>query len=176
VPVLGSFIAHAPVLKLDAFQRLKRPLDGGATFRGRRIFGDNKTWRGVLTMFAGVLVATLVLCHFDGYWLHLPSPIRDAGAWTFGSLLALGVVTAELPNSFLKRQLDILPGAQRRSLLGVAVSIVDQGDFVLGIWLFLTPIWVMPPTQALVAFAAVAIAHMAINVIGYALGIRSSWL
>ena len=176
LPVLGSFLAHAPVLKLDLFPRWKRPMDFGATFRGRRVLGENKTWRGALVMFVGVLASAVLLGHIDAYWSRLPGPIRAAGPWTFGALVAAGTVCAELPNSFFKRQLDIGPGAQRRSSAGVLISILDQGDFVIGIWLFLTPIWVIPPAQAAVAFAAVAAVHMVINVIGYALGIRRSWL
>jgi hypothetical protein len=60
VPVLGAFVAHAPVLRFDLLQRLKPPIDGGATFRGRRLFGDNKTWRGALVMSCGIVLATLV--------------------------------------------------------------------------------------------------------------------
>jgi hypothetical protein len=41
--VLGAPLLHAPVLTWDLLRPLKRPLDGGATFRGRRVLGDNKT-------------------------------------------------------------------------------------------------------------------------------------
>ena len=53
VAVLGAPILHAPVLALDLFKALKRPLDCGATIGGRRIFGDNKTWRGAIFMVGG---------------------------------------------------------------------------------------------------------------------------
>jgi CDP-2,3-bis-(O-geranylgeranyl)-sn-glycerol synthase len=172
LPVLGAFLAHAPVLALDLFPGLKAPLDGGRTFRGRRLFGDNKTWRGALAMSGGVLGAALLLSRSPAYWSRLPGEIQRAGPLVFGALLGLGVVFGELPNSFLKRQLGIAPGAQRLSPLGVALSIFDQGDFVPGIWLLLSPIWVMPARGALIAFAVVVLAHLAINLIGYALGVR----
>src|SRR6476660_10368096 len=48
------------------------PLDGGLTFRGRRLFGDNKTLRGLIVMVpAGALalpITAFVLSHI------LPSP------------------------------------------------------------------------------------------------------
>ena len=50
-----AYLAHAPVLRYDLLRSLKRPLDGGATIRGRRVFGDNKTWRGAIVMFAGTV-------------------------------------------------------------------------------------------------------------------------
>jgi hypothetical protein len=53
LPVLGAPLAHAPVLRYDLLPALKRPIDGGRTLGGRRILGDNKTWRGAAVMFAG---------------------------------------------------------------------------------------------------------------------------
>jgi hypothetical protein len=41
-PVLGGYLAHAPVLRFDLLHHLGRPIDGGATLRGRRLLGDNK--------------------------------------------------------------------------------------------------------------------------------------
>jgi hypothetical protein len=170
LPVLGAALAHAPVLSLDLLPALKRPLDGGATFRGRRLFGDNKTWRGAIVMTSGVLAATLLLSRWDWWWAQLPGGIRDAGPVLFGLLLGVGTVLGELPNSFLKRQLDVAPGAQRNLLL----TIYDQADFVLVIWVVLLPLWVMTPWQAAFVFAVVTAVHLVINVIGYAIGARTA--
>lgn len=176
LPLTGSFLAHAPVLRFGLLQPLARPLDGGATLRGRRIFGENKTWRGALTMGAGVVLMTLVLSRLPEYWSKLPLPIQRSGPLLFGCLLGLGTVLGELPNSFLKRQLDIPPGAQRRSIAGTALSILDQGDFVPGVWLLLSPIWLMSPAQAAAAFLLVVVVHLAFNRIGYAIGARKGVL
>jgi hypothetical protein len=176
VPVLGSFIVHAPVLRHDLLPWLRRPLDGGATFRGRRLFGDNKTWRGLLAMWLGVVLAALALSRLPGYWSRLPQEIQAAGALRFGGLLGLGTVLAELPNSFLKRQLDIPPGSRRLTGATALLVILDQGDFVLGIWLTLAPLWVMSPAQALLAFLVVAAAHQLFNFAGYLIGARRTWL
>jgi hypothetical protein len=174
VPVLGAPILHAPVLTFDLFRSLKRPLDLGATIRGRRLFGDNKTWRGALFMTSGVLAAAALLSLWPWYWHKLPDGIRDAGPWPYGLLLGLGVVLGELPNSFLKRQLGVAPGAQRRGPLGIAISIFDQADFVLLTWALLLPLWTMSVVQAAIVFAVVAAVHVVINLVGYAVGARSS--
>jgi hypothetical protein len=170
LPVLGGALAHAPVLSLDLLPALKRPLDGGARFRGRRVFGDNKTWRGALVVVAGVLVATLLLSGWDWWWSRLPGGIRDAGPVAYGLLLGVGVVLGELPNSFLKRQLGVAPGAQR----GLLLSIYDQADFVLVVWLLLLPLWAMSVWQAAFVFAVVTAVHLVINVVGYAIGARTA--
>jgi CDP-diglyceride synthetase len=176
LPVLGAYLVQAPVLRYDLAPRLRKPIDGGRSLAGRRLFGDNKTWRGAIAMFAGTIVAALVLSRVDWYWSRLPGEIRSAGALPFGALLGLGVVAGELPNSFLKRRIGIAPGARRRSPVGIALAIFDQGDFVLGVWIALLPIWAMSPAQALLAFAVVSLAHLAISAIGYAIGARRSVL
>ena len=172
--MLGAPLLHAPVLRFDLLRALKRPLDGGATIGGRRVLGDNKTWRGALCMTAGVVLATVVLWQW-GWWRdQLPDAIADSSPLLVGLLIGLGTVGGELPNSFLKRRLDIAPGARRHGPLGVALAVLDQGDLVIGIWVALLPIWAMPVWLAAVAFAAVAAIHAAINVIGYAIGARSA--
>jgi len=176
LPVVGAFVVHAPVLRYDWWPALKRPLDAGATFRGRRLFGDNKTWRGALAMASGVFGLALVLACIPAYWSRLPHEIQHAGPVVFGLLIALGTVLGELPNSFLKRQLDIAPGAQHRSPLGVLLSLYDQGDFVPGIWLLLLPVWTMSAAQAVLAFAVVVAVHLGFNLLGYRLGARATRL
>jgi CDP-diglyceride synthetase len=174
VPVLGAPILHAPVLTFDLLKGLKRPLDLGATIGGRRVFGDNKTWRGAIVMFTGVLAAAVLLSLWPWYWRHLPDGIQDAGPWIYGALLGLGVVVGELPNSFLKRRLGIAPGTQRRSLVGALLSLYDQADFVLAIWVLLLPIWTMSVAQAAIVLLVVTAVHLVINVVGYAVGARTA--
>lgn len=174
VPVLGAPIVHAPVLTFDLLTGLKRPLDGGATIGGKRVFGDNKTWRGAIVMLTGVIAATALLSLWPWFWHHLPDEIQDAGPWLYGLLLGLGVVVGELPNSFLKRRIGIAPGTQRHSLGGVLLSFYDQADFVLAIWVLLLPIWTMSVGQAAIAFVVVTAVHLVINVVGYAVGARTA--
>ena len=125
-------------------------------------------------MGGGVTTATLGLHRSAWYRSRLPLALRDIPPPVLGALLAFGTVAGELPNSLMKRQLDITPGGQRRSLAGIALSVLDQGDFVLAIWLLMLPIWRMPPRQALDAFATVAAIHSGVNVVGYAIGARTS--
>src|SRR3954453_2552228 len=166
LPVGGAWVAHAPVLRWNLAPALNRPIDGGRTLRGRRLFGDNKTWRGALVMGGGVFAATLAAHSSAWYRERLPAPLREVSPRLLGALLAVGAVAGELPNSLMKRQLGIAPGKQRGSAGGLALTLLDQGDFVLAIWLLLAPLWRMPARQALDAFGAVARGHTAVTVGG----------
>jgi hypothetical protein len=174
LPALGGALVHAPILRYDLAPSLKRPLDGGAAPGGRRLLGDNKTVRGALAMAGGTLAATLVLHRLPAYRARLAPQLRAAGPLRHGALLGAAVLLGELPNSILKRRLDIAPGERAASPLGAALAIHDQADFVLGAWPLLLPIWRMSPRQVAEAFAVVAGVHMGVNLAGYALGARTS--
>jgi CDP-archaeol synthase len=169
LPALGAALAHAPVLRYDLLPSLKRPLD-----RGSGVLGDNKTWRGALAMWSGTIAATVALTRLEWFQAKLAPELADAPPTAYGAVLGAGVVLGELPNSFLKRRLGIAPGNRGRSAPGVAIAVFDQGDFVLGSWLTLAPLWRMSPRQAATAFAIVAAVHSGVNVVGYAIGARTS--
>jgi hypothetical protein len=42
------------------------------------------------------------------------------------------------------------------------------------VWVMLMPIWVIPPGQVALAFVVVVAVHAVVNVIGYAIGARTS--
>ena len=169
LPALGAALAHAPILRYDLLAPLKRPLDGGTG-----VFGHNKTWRGALAMSGGTVAAAAALTRARWFRDRLPADLRDAPPVAYGILLGAGVVLGELPNSFVKRRLGIPPGSRRRSPAGVALAVFDQGDFVLASWLTLAPLWRMRPRQVAAAFVIVAGVHAGVNVVGYAIGARSS--
>ena len=63
-------------------------------------------------MLLGVIAATLALSRWEAWSLHGPSALRTHRL-SFALLLGIGFVAGELPNSFVKRQLDTEPGAHR---------------------------------------------------------------
>jgi hypothetical protein len=169
LPVLGSPLAHAPVLKFDLLKPLKRPIDGGSG-----LFGANKTWRGAIFMTSGTVAASFLLRRFEWYRRRLPPEVAEAGPVDIGLRLGIASVVGELPNSFVKRRLGIAPGTQRRSAAGIAISLVDQADWVPAAWLLLAPVYRMSASEAGKVAAIVTAVHLPINVIGYALGARTS--
>jgi CDP-2,3-bis-(O-geranylgeranyl)-sn-glycerol synthase len=176
LPVLGSFLLHAPVLRFNLLAGLARPLDGGATLGGARVFGENKTLRGALVMGAGAFAATLALRAWPRFVDHLPASLRSADPFDLAARIAVGTVVAELPGSFVKRRLGIPPGERTHSPAGWLLSLWDQGDFVPGIALMLAPVWVMPWQHFVACFVAVSTLHVAVSALGFAAGARRTVL
>ena len=61
---------------------------------------------------------------------HLRPALVSMGLFT--ALLGLAYVLAELPNSYVKRRLDIAPGQNSRGWKGRLFIVIDQIDSVLG--------------------------------------------
>ena len=58
LPIIAAGLVHLAVMKLDLWPALRRmPIDGGLTFRGKRLFGDNQTWRGALVTIGTTMLA-----------------------------------------------------------------------------------------------------------------------
>ncbi len=124
------------------------PLDGGLRVRGRRVFGEHKTARGLVVMVpaaAGAFALLSVLVadrNVAGLWSLSPSSYAALGACA-----AAGFMAGELPNSFVKRQLDIPPGSAPRSRTWTAVQFAgDRLDSGIGM---LAAVSIAVPTPAL---------------------------
>lgn len=176
-PLLLAALGHGLCLKYDLLRSLRKPLDFAVSFRGKRLFGDNKTWRG--------LVVQLVLCTLGGAiqgWLQkggfIPHWLRfldytEAGP-LIGFLLGLGMTLGELPNSFLKRRLDIPPGQRKGGLLGILFLVFDQVDLTLGIWFFFFYL-VKPPALLVIWSLVLTLAlHLSVSGLGYILKMRKT--
>lgn len=166
-PVVVAALVHVAVMRLRLLTRLAAPLDGGRTLRGRRLFGDNKTWRGALVMI-GVSTAAAPL---QGL-LRLPSleyfDYGQASLPLVGALLGLGFILGELPNSFLKRQLDVAPGARG----GPFFVLLDQVDSLVGCLALLAFVWVAPLSVWVWVLVLCSGLHMLVNWIMVLVGVK----
>ncbi len=168
----GGLANIVPVLAAKAFPHLDTPVDLGATFRGRRIFGVHKTFRGLL---AGALAGAVTLAAQGALVHRVPFlsdltliPLEGAGALAGGALLGLGALVGDLLKSFVKRQAGIEPG---RSWVPW-----DQVDWILGTLaaaLVLAPI---PLTVLLVAVILGPLLHLLVRGAGHVLGINEHWI
>lgn len=123
----SAWLAH------PASKRFARPLDGGRTLRGRRIFGDNKTVRGFVVIVPATAIAMAVFGPLSRRAGLAVWPLSAAGFILLGAAAALGFMLGELPNSFVKRQLDIEAGSPPKSRAGKIVgAVVDRLDSAVG--------------------------------------------
>ena len=77
-PLLLVAIAQGLCIRYDWLSGLKRPLDFGRSFRDKRIFGDQKTWRGlVINLFFSTLGTLIQVWLQDMGYLSSWLPLVD---------------------------------------------------------------------------------------------------
>lgn len=142
---------HVIWLRWARTDLLLTPVDLGRYFRGRRIFGDNKRLRGFIAL---PLVAAVTFAIVAANLHRLPPALAD-GLWDLTTLqyagiglaAGLGFMLAELPNSFLKRQLGIAPGqVPGEGWSRAAFLLLDRFDSALGV---LVVVSVLAPVPAM---------------------------
>ncbi len=175
-PLLLSAACSAVVLRFDLFRALRRPIDMGASFRGARVFGDGKTWRGVGVAVVGSIF-TVTLQRALRADVPRMLQVVDYGALppiAFGGAMGLGAMLGELPNSFVKRRLGVPSGGTARGALAVLFYVWDQVDLLTGAWPLLA-VWCRPTASLVVAsFAVALVVHPLVALIGYLVGARTS--
>lgn len=151
-------------------------MDLGKSWRGKRIFGDGKTWRGFFGgAFSGMLLGLMMLgaSHF----------FDTKGHWGYGSIeqgigivtaLSFGAVLGDLIGAFVKRRM----GLER----GEKAPILDQYDFVAGALLLTAlfyPDWIYNTyiegwnILALIFLLVIMFGlHRIVNIIGYRAGLK----
>ncbi|MGL4879517.1 MAG: CDP-archaeol synthase [Waterburya sp.] len=131
---LGLFIAgiiEAFLWKTNIFQLLNVPIQTAW-------FGANKKWRGLVSLPLAMLISVYLL-HFVE--IYLPSFPERAILFSnfnlieFGLLVGLIFNLSELPNSFIKRRLDIPPGDESNKIF-YFVDHMDSTYGVLILWYF----------------------------------------
>jgi CDP-diglyceride synthetase len=175
-PLLVSAALSAVVLRWELLPRLKRPIDGGATLGGRRIFGDSKTWRGVAVAVAGCIATVAVQKYVVGDAAG-PVAVVDyerIDAIPFGSAIGAGAMLGELPNSFVKRRVGIAPGKTTKGPSRALFYVWDQIDLLMITWPLLG-IWFWPPIGLVItSFVVALVVHPLVALVGYLVGARKS--
>jgi len=176
VPLLVAAVLAGVVQRYELWTCLTRPIDGGAMVRGHRLFGDHKTWRGAVCAVVGCLIAVLAQKYVVGDRAGAIAviPYSRVDAVGLGTTMGIGATIGELPNSFVKRQLGIAPGAHAHRALAAVFYIWDQVDLLFTTWPLLL-LWVRPGWCLVsMSFVLVFAAHQLISAIGYLIGARGS--
>jgi len=125
-----------------------KPMDFGKNFfDGKRIFGENKTFRGFFFGLAVGVTVGLV------EWILFNYPPL------FTLLSPLGALLGDLAAAFLKRRLGIPPGG--------LLPIIDQVDFVVGALLFSLPLAIIYWELALAVIIITPPIHLLTNFLAY---------
>src|SRR6266540_5872036 len=177
-PLLVGLALHGFCIKYDILASLCSPIDQGRSFRGKRIFGDNKTYRGVVVVSLG----TMIGFGLQSLVLHRSALIRGIELYDYAFFksvavgLAVGVAAmlSELPNSFIKRRFEIAPGTAAKGWKRLIFYVYDQIDFLLGAWLVLAIVVPITVERALLSAGLLLVAHQLMSTAGYALGMRKT--
>ncbi len=159
-----------------------KPIDGGKCLSdGKRLFGDNKTWAGFLGMiFSGLFSQTLwgFVCKLpdleDKNYIYTHNSNTVILNIILGGLMGFSYVLFELPNSFVKRRLEIPSGKTVKGIKGGLFFLIDQVDSLIGVMLVYAAFYPMPLWQYFLYIALGAGTHIAVNTILYTLKIRKN--
>jgi len=176
-PLILAASIHGFCIKYDWLNKLIIPIDLGLSFRGKRVFGDNKTWKVFLLNIVFCTVGSIIQAwiqnkNYFPEWIFLVD--YQSYSFLLGIMLGLGMTFGELTNSFIKRQSGIPPGERKKGLLGVIFFLFDQVDITIGIWVFLYLI-IRPPTLLILwSIFLTIVTHIVISTMGYLLGLRKT--
>ncbi|MCA9326942.1 CDP-archaeol synthase [Candidatus Saccharibacteria bacterium] len=162
--MMPIFAARWPVMKTwDA------PIDFGKTYRGHRVFGTHKTWRGLIV---GIVFATLTLAL--QVWLVREVPfladVTDQVDYStlpilvLGPLFGFGALAGDCIESFFKRQRGTSPGDGWFPF--------DQTDYIIGGALATMPFVTLSIPQYLTLIVIWLVVHVVASYIGYTLGVK----
>ncbi len=160
----------APVFaaKIPGLRSLNLPLDFGFAIKGKRILGDHKTVRGLLSgIVVGILTVYLQTKLYTDY-----QSVRDMVSIDYvkinsvllGVLLGGGAIIGDSVKSFFKRQWNIASGE--------AWLFFDQIDYILGGIAFTIFYYPLSWPQYLCIIIIFIALHIAVTHVGYWLGLK----
>ena len=151
-------------------------IDFGRSWRGKRIFGDGKSWRGLIGGGLSGVVMGLIMIGLAHIW----DPEMN---WGFGPFyenigilfcLSFGAVFGDLMGAFIKRRF----GMER----GQKAPILDQYDFVIGAfivtsifytdWVYSTYVEGWHIVALLFILILMFSIHRIANIVGFKLGLK----
>lgn len=168
--------------KLNILKKIAKPIDGNKKFiDGKRIFGDNKTWKGLIGyIILNILTACLwgivcKYCKIENYnFLYRNHSNTFVYNIMLGGLLGLAYSLFELPNSFIKRRVGIVPGKTSTGFKKYFFVILDQADSVIGCVLAVCIFYKMSICMVLGYITLGTITHILINMMLYFMKLRKN--
>ena len=181
MPVILAGVSNMVVVKQKWFKNIAKPMDKGKVLKdGKRMLGNNKTWLGFLTMVICSIITHLVwglFCEvfdvvYDMNQLYLYYDNTVMYNILVGIAMGVAYMLFELPNSFIKRRLEIPDGKTERGVKGKIFFVIDQLDSMFGVILVLVVVSKINLLQYINYVLLGGLTHICVNLILYKLKIR----
>ncbi len=170
--LLGAGLANiAPIIAsiTPGIKNWNTPLDFGLKYKGKFIFGKNKTWRGLLSGIAVAIVTVFIqqyaLRAYDTDIVINGQNFTELPPVLLGFLLGSGALIGDAIESFFKRQAGIAPGKSWFPF--------DQIDYIIGAIIFT---WILVPLSLLqysLLLVTGFIFHLIFSYLGYLLKLKN---
>jgi CDP-2,3-bis-(O-geranylgeranyl)-sn-glycerol synthase len=166
--IIPAFAANGltPIIGL---RKGNHPIDGGRSLGGSRLFGDGKSWEGLLFgTIIGILIAGVEMLAYP----YLPWELSEVTLTIvpmtplLGLALGLGAMLGDVAGSFIKRRLNRPRGSP--------VPLLDQLDFLVGSLLMAALVVTIKIEWFLLLAVLTPVLHLVANVIGFRLGIKKT--
>lgn len=180
LPLILSGIVNMLFVKTPIYKKYKIPIDCNKNWiDGKRIFGDNKTFIGFISMIVFCIIFQILwgyvgeLCQLnsqnDWYLIYSNSIGYNAVS---GFLVGLFYMLFELPNSFIKRRINIIPGKTDKGIKGIVFFVIDQIDSLIGVFLVLKLLSGIAWSKYFLYLLVGGLTHITINLMLWLWGIR----
>lgn len=182
LPAILAGVMNMVWCKLPILKKLAVPMDANKTLKdGKRILGDNKTWKG----FAGYIILNIILSILWGVtckntklnnynFFYVSHQNTFYYNLLIGFLIGLFYALFELPNSFLKRRLNIEPGKTKSGFKKYFFIFLDQADSIFGVCLVVALFYKLGIGFYFLYVLIGAFTHIVFNVLLYFLKLRKN--
>lgn len=154
--IVSGVANMAPPLAAKLWPRWNFPVDAGCTYKGKRILGDHKTIRGLVSgVIAGQLCYLIIISFFS-----------ISTDWYWGGVASVAGLSGDMVKSFFKRQIGIKSG---RSWFPW-----DQIDWIIGT---LPVIWIAVEFNLALSLTLVGaglLLHLLVKAIGYLMKVNQT--
>ncbi len=163
-----GYVANMAPIWFQRVPILNIPVDFGKTLRGKPLFGSHKTYRGFFFGVACALAFTVLQRELFGLseWVRNISLVnyQTTSIVLLGFLLGFGALIGDLIKSFFKRRIGVASGKSWFPY--------DQLDYVIGMIVFLLPLYQPDPVHFIVMVISSIILHVVVSYIGYLLNMK----
>lgn len=168
LPAITANMVPVVAAKLNLLSALNKPLDGGFVWRGKRLFGDHKTVRGVVAgVIMGAITAAIQYACIVSFpllselFFSLPSLLFSIAV---GGLIGFGALAGDAIKSFMKRRWSLSPGERWIPY--------DQIDFVLGAYVVTYWLHAISISDLFIACVIIGIGSYTVSFIAFVFNLK----